>query len=110
MTTKINHPFKVPDSFFDNFKNDMSLEFEKESVKNQPGIRKIATKTLKYAAILVFALFAGYSGYFVINHHDKSVNENITIDEIYSQVSDEEVTSYIIENVTSENFNQIKFE
>jgi hypothetical protein len=101
---KINHPFHVPDDFFENFGNEMV-----EAIDNTPVKRNLKTIVLtisKYAAIIVFSFILGRES--VSLYRQKSLSETdsqlYTVESVLSQVSDDEIADYLIENVTEDVF------
>lgn len=111
MKKKIKHPFSVPDNFFDEFKHEIAEKLEKTLIYKENIMLKIVLQSLKYAAIFVFSFLLGRESYRVLdkqNRFSKS-DETYSVEEIYSQVSEEELTEFILENITPEKLKQIKF-
>ena len=112
MKTKINHPYHVPEGFFDDFRKSMENEIEKLQTGSGKKVKFHYPKWMKYAAIFLFLVGAGYASFRLINQPDNMIDENLqlTVEEILPQISEEELTDYVIENITPEKFEQLKFE
>jgi hypothetical protein len=102
---KINHPFRVPEDFFDDFGTVVreKMALEEDMADRKPLILSI----LKYVAFLVFVLIVGYQGaHFFGQKEEKQGDEDLyTVDNVFSQVSDDDITNYLIENVNQDDFN-----
>jgi len=89
---RIAHPFQVPENFHEDFKSEMKSSIEKKERKLK--VEKFAVNFLKYAALFVAAFMIGrYS----INPESRK-NKAVHMESIYNQVSDDDITSFIIEN------------
>jgi hypothetical protein len=89
---RIAHPFQVPENFHEDFKSETKSSIEKKERKLK--VEKFAVNFLKYAAVFVAAFMIGrYS----INPESKE-NKAINMESIYNQVSEDDITSFIIEN------------
>lgn len=99
---KINHPFQVPDGFFDHLEKELLMKTEMATYREKRG--KVFLQILKYAAIIIGAVFLGRESVNYIPDKSKSARseETISVDLVLSQVSDEDITNYLIENVTME--------
>ena len=98
-----NDPFTVPDGFFETFKTDL-LDFTHEKV--QMRVIHLIRTAGKYAAILCVLFFAG-KGVISTFAPDRSEpfyfsGTNHDIDIIYTQVSEQELTEYIVEELEDE--------
>lgn len=102
---KINHPFEVPDHFFDDFRSEMIKKLENEPQHQKR--KSIVLLVAKYAAIIVFSFVLGRlsTTYFSEKKIKVSDQEIYNVETVLSQVSDDEITDYLIENV-SEDFLQ----
>jgi hypothetical protein len=111
MNKKIGHPYRVPENFFDDFKHEMTAKLAKRVMQKENSFRKIVFQSLKYAAIVAFSFFLGRESFRLNNKQNYLHNskESYSVDAVYSQVSEDEFTEFIIENVTSEKLEQIKF-
>ena len=99
---KINHPFQIPDDFFDHLEKELLMKTEKFTFPEKRG--SVFLQVIKYAAIIIGAIFLGRESVKIIP--DKSTSfrekESISVDLILSQVSDEDITNFLIDNVTME--------
>ncbi len=101
---KINHPFHVPDDFFEKFGNEMV-----ETIKNEPTpmrVKTIVWTISKYAAIIVFSFVLGRASVDVFHQKSTSPNDSqlYSVESVLSQVSDDDIADYLIENVTEDVF------
>jgi hypothetical protein len=101
-TSKINHPYQVPDEFFNNLEKDIMTKVDSE-------IRKVRQKhflvqVLKYAAIVIFAVFLGRESVILIPGTGESTSdqESISVDLVLSQVPEEDITDYFVNYVTED--------
>lgn len=96
---KINHPFHVPDDFFEEFENAM---VEKISTKILKRSYKTVILTIsKYAAIIVFSFILGRESVSLYQDNSRSETDSqlYTVESVLTQVSDDEIADYLIENV-----------
>jgi len=102
MKTKISHPFKVPEGFFDQLDRELVMNLDKTGL----SIRRktVAWQVLKYAAIITAAIFIGRGSVLIFPYRESTPaeQENITVDLVLSQVSEEDITDFLIENVACE--------
>ncbi len=99
---KISHPYQVPDGFFDLQEKELMIKLDGISLQEK---RKSAVwQVLKYAAIIVAAVFLGRESVTVFPGQQKSAadQESLTVDLVLSQVSDEDLSEFLIENVAQE--------
>ena len=103
---KIDHPFRVPDDFFDQLETDLGRELDKISF--QVKKRSLVLQILKYAAIIFAAAMLGRESVKIFpGHSGSSGNVDIfSVDLVLSQVSDEDVTEFIMDNITQDVLNQ----
>jgi hypothetical protein len=101
---KINHPFHVPDDFFEKFGNEMV-----ETINILPAKRNLKTIVLtisKYAAIIIFSFILGRES--VSLYQQKLLSETdselYTVESVLTQVSDDDIADYLIENATEDVF------
>jgi hypothetical protein len=96
---KIPHPYHVPENFFAEFKKELLENISEETKAKKPQTIQLLKKVLQYAAILVFSFFAvkgiieTFSGK---QDAKKSIKTDMEIDLIYSQISEEELTEFIV--------------
>ena len=107
---KIDHPFLVPEGFFDKMENEFLAKMEDETIQNRK--KNIFIQVLKYAAIITIAVFLGRQSarLFPLERNGAAGKETISVDLVLSQVSDEEITEYIIDNVNYDVFTKTKSE
>ena len=100
--SKINHPYRVPEDFFNNLENELMTKVDAEI--NRGKQKYFVLQVLKYAAIVIFAIFLGRESVKFIpgNRESTSDQESITVDLVLSQVSEEDITDFLIENNTLE--------
>jgi len=93
---KIAHPFQVPENFHEEFISELKSSIEKKGKqrKRKLKVEKLAINFLKYTAVFVAAFMIGR---FSINP-ESSKNKAEHMESIYNQVSDDDITSFIIEN------------
>ena len=110
MSAKINHPFKAPDRFFDDFR----IEIE-EQISNipsgKPVLRLKIRNYLQYAAIAILFFGIGYTAFWIthMSRNHSSFKDYLTIEEIYPIIPEDEMTEFVIENLSAEKLEQIKF-
>jgi hypothetical protein len=106
--TKINHPFKVPEGFFDDLENELLMKVETGEVQNRK--KTLLLQVLKYAAIIILAVFLGREStrLFPGKKNMSVSSDTISVDLVLSQVSDEDITDFFIDNVTNDVFTKIK--
>lgn len=101
---KINHPFHVPDDFFEKLGSEIVKTIDNAPVKR--NLKTIVLTISKYAAIIVFSFILGRES--VSLYQQKSPAETdsqiYTVESVLSQVSDDEIADYLIENVTEDVF------
>ena len=93
---KIAHPFQVPENFHEEFISELKSSIEKKGKqrKRKLKVEKLAINFLKYTAVFVVAFMIGrYS----INPESRK-NKAVHMESIYNQVSDDDITAFIIEN------------
>lgn len=97
---KIDYPFKVPEGFFEEFKEEMTAQFIQVEHQHQKK-RKLLIGLLKYAAIVIVSFFIGRESMRLsknwVDSTDQQMTDDYTIDEIYSQINQEDLTEYIME-------------
>jgi hypothetical protein len=98
--SKINHPYQVPDGFFNNLEKELMTKMDSEISKGRH--KHILVQVLKYAAIIIFAIFLGRESERLIPGSGESTSnqESISVELVLSQVSDEDITDFLIENST----------
>ena len=111
MNTKINHPFKAPDRFFDSFRTNLEEQIIKQPARIRPLLAHKIRNYMRYAAIAFLFFGLGYTAFWLTNKNrgPLSDNENLTVEEIYTIVPEDEMTDFVLENFTTENLEQIKF-
>ncbi len=102
---KINHPYQVPDHFFDDFRSEILEKINSDT--QHAKYKSIALTLVKYAAIVVFSFILGRESSSYFNEKASKYNEQeiYNVENVLSQVSDDDITDYLIENV-SEDFLQ----
>jgi hypothetical protein len=105
---KINHPFLVPEGFFDRQEQELLKKMDVADL--QKGKKTLVWEVLKYAAIIITAIFLGRESVRIFPGSSTSAatRETVSVDMILSQVSDEEINNYLIDNITEEVFEKIK--
>ena len=84
-----------------------------ETNTKKSRVIKLFKKSLQYAAILAFSFFTvkGIIGTFSKKQdQEKTTKADMEIDLIYNQISEEELTDFVIENISPEKLEQLKFE
>lgn len=106
---KINHPFIAPDGFFEEFKVEMSEKLNVQERKHDGKFRAILLTGFKYAAIIALSFFLGRESMRLFNPESSTSeqSEYFSVDAVYSQVSDDDITDYIIQNTPVEELEQI---
>jgi hypothetical protein len=96
---KIPHPYHVPENFFEEFKKELLENISEETNTKKSRIIQLLKKSLQYAAILAFSFFAvkgiieTFSGKQDVK---KATKTDMEIDLIYNQISEEELTEFIV--------------
>jgi len=103
---KVNHPYIVPDGFFEEFK--LELEDKLNDLPEQPRSRvlegvkthRIILNIFKYAAIIIFSFLLGRESSLLFRHSNSSFGtaESLSVEAVYSQVSADDITEFYIEN------------
>ena len=103
---KINHPFLVPDDFFIHLEPDLKTELDKISYQGKK--RSVILQVMKYAAIIFVAVFLGRMSVKIFpgNNSFTGDPETISVDLVLSQVPDEDITEFILNNISQEALNQ----
>ncbi len=99
---KIKHPFQAPDDFFESFAPEMLDKINQKPTANK---NKLVVQTvMKYAAIVLLSFLLGrISVYLIKPGADSSEKRELyTVDAVYSQVSDEDIDDFILENASSD--------
>lgn len=106
---KINHPFIAPDGFFEEFKLEMSEKLNVQEEKHNRRFRTILLNGFKYAAIIALSFFLGRESIRLFNQEPSTTDqkEYFSVDAVYSQVSDDDITDYIIQNTPAEELEQL---
>jgi hypothetical protein len=106
---KINHPFIAPDGFFEEFKVEMSEKLDVQEKKHEGRFRTILLTGFKYAAIIALSFFLGRESMRLFNPESSTSeqSEYFSVDAVYSQVSDDDITDYIIQNTPVEELEQL---
>lgn len=101
-TQKIKHPFQVPDDFFESFAPEMQDKISKEPTGKKS--KSLLFTMMKYAAIVVLSFLLGRISVDLSNPNaDTSESKELyTVDAVYSQVSDDEIDDFILENASSD--------
>lgn len=99
---KIKHPFQVPDDFFESFGPEML-----DKITTEPAAGKINSAVftiLKYAAIVVLSFLLGRVSINLSKPNADSSDKNdlYSVDAVYSQVSDDDINDFILENASSD--------
>jgi hypothetical protein len=100
--SKINHPYQVPDDFFNNLEKVITTKVDSEIHKSKQ--KHFMVQVLKYAAIIIFAVFLGRESVLLIPGTGESTSdqESISVDLILSQVPEEDITDYFVNYVTED--------
>ena len=96
---KIPHPYRVPENFFNEFKKEILENISEEKNTNKVSVIQLFKKSLQFAAILVLSFFAvkGITHIFSEKQNNKKVTKtDLEIDLIYNQISEEELTEFIV--------------
>ncbi len=96
---KIPHPYNVPDNFFNEFKKEFLEDINEETYTKKSRIIQLLKKSLQYAAILAFSFFAvkGITDIFSEKQDSKKLTKtDVEIDLLYNQISEEELTEFIV--------------
>jgi len=101
---KINHPFIAPDVFFEEFKIEMSEKLNVQEEKYNRRFRTILMNGFKYAAIIALSFFLGRESMRLFNPESSASgqSEYFSVDVVYSQVSDDDITDFIIQTTPVE--------
>ena len=99
---KIGHPYQVPDGFFDLQEKELMIKLD--GISLQEKRKSIVWQVFKYAAIIVAAIFLGRQSVLIFPHQQKALSDqqSLTVDLVLSQVSDEDLSEFFIENVSQE--------
>ena len=99
---KIKHPFQVPDDFFESFAPEMMDKISKEPVGKKS--RSLIFTLMKYAAIVVISFLLGRVSTTLIKQSGSSAEKEdmYSVEAVYSQVSEDDIDAFIIENATSD--------
>ena len=102
----INHPFQVPDDFFDHLEKDLLTELDEVTLHDRK--KSVLLQVLKYAAIFIGAIMLGRESVKLYPGDTRTSDdrETISVDLVLSQVSDEDVSEFIIDNITQDVLNQ----
>jgi hypothetical protein len=102
MIKKINHPYLVPEDFFNNLENELMTKMDAEI--SQGKQKNFFLQVLKYAAIVIFAVFLGRESVILIPGTGESTSdqESISVDLVLSQVPEEDITDYFVNYVTED--------
>jgi hypothetical protein len=103
---RINHPFQVPDDFFTRMEADMEIKLDKITLQEKK--KSVVLQIIKYAAIVFVAVFLGRISAHLYPGKSGSTGEpeSLSVDLVLSQVSDEDVSEFIMDNITQEVLNQ----
>lgn len=96
---KIPHPYHVPENFFNEFKKEVLENISEEKNTKKSRVIELFKKSLQYAAIIAIAFFAvkGITETFSRRQDVKKVTKtDLEIDLIYNQISEEELTEFIV--------------
>jgi hypothetical protein len=99
---KINHPYQVPEDFFNNLEKEIMTKVDSEIRKGRQ--KHILVQVLKYAAIVMFAVFLGRESVILIpgNRESTGDQESISVELVLSQVTEEDITDYFVNYVTAD--------
>lgn len=99
MNKRIDHPFQVPDDFFENFRNEMLDEIDKRPEPNRSK-QILMLNLAKYAAIIVFSFLLGRESVLLFNGNNRTMGnkEIYSVEAVYSQVSEDDIADFILEN------------
>ena len=93
-----NDPFNVPDNFFEDFKTELLQMVDKGEERKLFSMLKTG---LKYAAVLGILFFAGKGVLSTIEDNSSQsfryTEPAITVDQVYMEISERELTEYIME-------------
>jgi hypothetical protein len=99
---KIKHPFQVPDDFFESFGPEILDKIKHEAPTKKS--KAVLLTVMKYAAIVVLSFLLGRAsinlGKQITDSSEK--NELLSVDAVYSQVSDDDINDFILENASSD--------
>lgn len=99
---KIKHPFQAPDGFFESFAPEMLDKINKEPTDSKAKL--LVFTMMKYAAIVVLSFLLGRIS---VNMSKPNANTSeskdlYSVDAVYSQVSDDDIDNFILENASSD--------
>lgn len=100
---KIEHPFKVPENFFEDFKLEMTTRFPYKEKRTRQ--HSLVIGLMKYAAIIVISFVLGRVSVQIFSAHsnsDEVLANGYTIDEIYSQIDEADLDTYLVETNANE--------
>jgi len=99
---KIKHPFQAPDDFFESFAPEMLDKISKEPSGKKS--KSLVFTMMKYAAIVVLSFLLGRASINlskpVADPSEK--NDLYSVEAVYSQVSDDDINDFILENASSD--------
>ena len=102
MKLNTDHPFQIPENFFEDFKKEMTITLASQDT-NKIKHRRISLAILKYAAIVLGSFFLGRASTYLFTKPMVAASLNAySVDEILSQVSDENIMDFFMENGTRE--------
>ena len=106
---KINHPFIAPDGFFEELKVEISEKLSVQEEKDRGRFRMILLNGFKYAAIIALSFFLGRESMLIFDHEPfiSGKEEYFSVDAVYSQVSEDDISDYIIQNVSVNELDQL---
>lgn len=97
---KIKHPFQAPDDFFESFAPGMMDKISKDPVDKKS--KSLIFSMMKYAAIVLISFLLGRVSV-NMNKPGSGTSESkdlYTVDAVYSQVSDDDIDDFILENTS----------
>ena len=99
---KIKHPFQAPNDFFESFAPEMMNKIYHEQNTNK--YKSVILIIMKYAAIVVLSFLLGRVSVnqSKLNISSLEKNDLYTVEAVYSQVSDDDIDNFILENVSSD--------
>lgn len=108
---KIGHPYLVPDDFFEEFNLQMEEKLTVPEEKSIERLKLVLLVSFKYAAIIALSFFVGRESILVFNPEPSTSDqlEYFSVDAVYNQISDDEITDYIIQNTSPEELKQLNF-
>ncbi|MBX2878023.1 MAG: hypothetical protein KTR30_38245 [Saprospiraceae bacterium] len=110
---KIEHPFQVPDHFFETFQSEILDQVAKEKHSWPPRIKRLVLKSARYAATLLLFALAGKGVWSFLEKPAASSAEQETIDQeletIYSQISEQDLMDFISEEMEEDFIEQLDF-